>query len=140
MRNWIVLNLHLNLLLDSLNNVLLWNFLQYHLNTSCRKLRVHQTTRITIDSRITRNRNVIDDWCRRCMGVTRSECDVLKNWCRYCIGVFRRGFDHWCRRCMDDRDRRFKNTLEVCDNRCGCHTFVNWCRSSSRGADRPRHW
>ena len=51
----------------SLNDLHLWNFLQYHLNSSCRKLWIHQTTGITIDLENRCNRNVLDHRCRCCI-------------------------------------------------------------------------
>ena len=69
---------------------------------------------ITIDSRIRCKRNVFDHWCRRCMGVTRSERDVLSHWCRCCIGVIRHVFDHRRRRCIGD-------------GRSKCHVLDHWC-------------
>ena len=130
-----------NVLPDSLNDLHLWNFLQYHLNASCRKLRIHQTTGITIDLRNRCNRNVFDHRCRCCTGVFRSERDVLSQWRRCCIGVIRHVFDLRRKRCLADGKSRchvLDHWRALCAGfgECRCRVFGHWNRRSGRGIGR----
>ena len=108
--------------------------------SKCKKLRIHQTTDITVDSRtcwcdvgvIRCKGHVFDHWCRCCTGDGRSERDELNHWFKCCIGVIRHVFDHR-RRCVGDVRSRchvlnHRDWFIACNNKCWSHVLGHWSK------------